>query len=150
MNFDAIVDKVISHGLSLGIFDRVNFHEPKNAPGNGLTMAAWIQQVSPAPGASGLGATTGLIILNVRLYSSMTQEPQDAIDPGLISAMDVLFTAYSGDFDLGGTVRNIDLLGQFGTPLSSQAGYLEVAGKMYRIMTIALPIVVNDLWAQVP
>jgi hypothetical protein len=78
----------------------------------------------------------------------MLSEPQDAIDPEMLNAVDVLFTAYNGDFDLGGEVRNIDLLGQFSNGLSAQAGYINVSGNNYRVMTITLPMVVNDAWSQ--
>jgi hypothetical protein len=57
--------------------------------------------------------------------------------------------AYSGDFELGGNVRNVDLLGQASEGLTAQAGYLEQDGKLYRVMTINLPLIVNDVWNQV-
>jgi hypothetical protein len=44
----------------------------------------------------------------------------------------------------------VDLLGQFGTPLSAQAGYVNQDGRLFRIMTITLPLVVNDVWGQAP
>ena len=76
-------------------------------------------------------------------------KPADAIDPEIMDAVDVLFTAYSGDFDLGGTVRNVDLEGATGPGLSAQAGYLNQDGKLMRIMDIVLPVIVSDLWTQV-
>lgn len=149
LNTSGIIDGIASHAMSLGLFERVNQHEPKNAPGLGLTCVVWADRVAPVPAGSGLQSTTGLIVFNVRVYTSMLSEPQDAIDPNLLTAVDALMAAYSGDFDLGGTVRNVDLLGQAGTPLSAQAGYVDLSGKIYRIMTVTLPVIVNDLWDQV-
>lgn len=150
MNVTAILDGVVSHAMSTGLFERVNLHEPKNAPGNGLSCSVWLDEVSPAQNQSGLSMTTALVVLNVRIYSSMVAEPQDSIDPGLLSATDVLLTAYSGDFELGGNVKCIDLLGSAGTTLKARAGYLEQDRKMFRVMEIVLPVIVNDAWAQSP
>lgn len=142
-----ILDAVVSHALATGLFDAVNAYEPKAAPGSGLTAAIWIQSLDPVRG-SGLASTTVRIGLTVRLYTNMLSDPQDAIDPYVTGATDVLMAAYSNDFDLGGTVRNVDLLGQAGEPLHAQAGYLEQDRTMYRVMDITLPLIVNDVWGQ--
>jgi hypothetical protein len=79
----------------------------------------------------------------------MTREPQDDIDTDILNATDLLMNEYSGDFELGGNVREVDLLGEFGDSLSSQAGYVTIGGTMFRVMTITLPVIVNDAWNQV-
>ena len=144
----AILAALESHAATLGHLERVNTHEPKNAPGNGLTAAIWVQQIAPLAAASGLAATSALLTVNVRLYSNMIQEPQDQIDPKMVAAVDALMNAYTGDFELGGLVRNVDLLGQFGGGLFAQAGYLEQDRKMFRVMTLTVPLVLNDAWVQ--
>lgn len=144
-----VLGAVASHALATGRFERVNQHEPKNAPGKGLTVAVWANNVAPAAVASGLDATTAYIEFNIRIYTDMLMEPQDAIDPRVLEAVDALLTAYSGDFTLGGRVRNVDLLGAHGPGLRAQAGYLDINKTMYRVMTITLPIIVNDAWEQV-
>ena len=147
----AIVDAVASHAMASGLFDRVNMHEPKNAPGSGLTAAIWADTVGPVPAASGLASTSGRVVLKVRLYTNMMSEPQDAIDPTLLAAVDILLTAYSGDFTLGGLVRNVDLLGASGGGgLAAQAGYINVSGQMMRVYDITIPITCNDLWTPGP
>ncbi len=148
VNFPGILDAVASHALASGLFEAVNGHEPKSAPDNGLTAAVWVQSIAPIR-SSGLAATSGRLELVVRLYTGMLSEPQDAIDPGLLAAVSTLLAAYSGDFELGGQVRAVDLLGQAGEPLSAQAGYINQDHRLYRIMDIRLPILVNDLWQQV-
>lgn len=146
---NAIFDQVVSKPMTLGLFERVNGHEPKNAPGNGLTAAVWLDRILSAPAGSGLAATSGVLVFNVRCYTSMLTEPQDAIDPNLAAAAVVTMAAYTGDFDLGGTVRNIDLLGATGQSLSGQAGYLNLDSKLYRVITLTVPAIVNDMWDQV-
>lgn len=150
MNTAGIFNALVSHGMASGLFERVNQHEPKNAPGNGLTMAVWLDRISPAVASSGLTSTTGLLTFSVRVYSNMVAEPQDDIDPALLTAVDALFSAYSGDFDLGGIIRNVDLLGQFSNPLGAEFGYVTIDNKMYRVGTLTVPLVVNDLWSQSP
>lgn len=149
LNTSSILNQVVSHAYKLGVFERVNQHEPKNAPtGKGLTTAVWIDRIEPLARASGLAATSARLVINVRIFSAMRMEPQDAIDPRIADAVSVLMTAYSGDFDLGGQARNIDLLGQFGPGLAAQAGYLDQDHVVFRVMTITLPVIVNDAWTQ--
>jgi hypothetical protein len=143
-----VFDQVESHALASGWFERVNTHEPKRNPGNGLTAAVWIQRVAPVPAGSGLAATTGRLELRTRIYSNMLQEPQDAIDPNILVAVDDLLDRYSGDFTLGGRVRNVDLLGAHGEGLGAIAGYVNIDGAMHRVMDIVLPLIINDIWSQ--
>lgn len=148
MSFDgpavtALLDAVASHALTLGIFERVNRHEPKNAPGSGLSCSIWVQSIDPVT-SSGLASTSGRVTLNARIYTSMLAEPQDDIDKGLLTAATTLLNEYSGSFTLGGTVRDIDLM-----RVTAQAGYLNQDGKIFRVMIVTLPIIINDLWTQV-
>ena len=61
----AIMNAVLSHAAASGYFDRVAGHEPKNAPGNGLSAAVWVDRIGPVPAGSGLAATSALVVLNV-------------------------------------------------------------------------------------
>ena len=148
MSLTAIVDACTSHAMALGIFETVNQHEPKNAPGNGVACAIWSDVIEPIPEASGLTATTARVAMNVRIYMPMLQQPYDAIDPAVMEATSSLMGAYSTAFTLGGLIRNVDLLGAHGEPLRARAGYLEQDKKLYRAMVIMLPLIVNDLWTQ--
>jgi hypothetical protein len=144
----AILNVLESHALASGWFEQVNKHEPKSAPSLGLTAAIWLQTLDPLPEASGLASTSGRLVWTLRQYQNALYQPPDAIDPNMLLAADALFTAYSGDFELGGTVRNIDLLGAHGTSLRGQAGYLNQDGKLFRVFDISIPVIVNDLWSQ--
>lgn len=148
LDIRTILSAVESHALASGHFVAVNGHEPMSPPTSGITAAVWVEQIGPARGASGLDSTTARLALYLRLYTSSIQQPADAIDPALMDALDALMAAYSGDFTLGDLVRQVDLLGQFGDPLSARAGYLAESGAEYRVMTITLPLIVNDLWNQ--
>jgi hypothetical protein len=148
LDIDSILNGVVSHAMASGWFERVNQHEPKNAPGLGMTAAVWAQSIDPLPRRSGLNSTTARIELTERIYSNMLADPIDMIDPNVIKATDVLMAAYSGDFTLGDVVQEVDLLGEVGVPLRAQAGYITINQTMYRCMDITLPLIVNDLWSQ--
>jgi len=149
LDIDTILDQVASPALAVGWFDRVGLHEPKNPPGLGLTVAIWMQSIKPIQ-SSGLSQTSALVLLNARLYTSMLQEPQDAIDPNLTKALSALFAAYSADFTLGANVRGIDLLGQLSQGMTATAGYLNQDGAVFRVYTVELPLIVDDVWEQTP
>jgi len=149
MNTQGIVDALVSHALVTGQFERVNGHEPKSAPRSGVSYALWVDVIEPIRD-SGLASTSGRVAFMGRIYMNMTQEPQDGIDPQIIIATDAMMTEYSGDFELGGnlSVREIDLLGAYGPPLYAKAGYLEQDKRLMRVMTITIPVIVNDIWSQ--
>lgn len=147
MDVPTIFDALVSHSLTLGVFDRVNTHEPTNAPGQGYTVALWVNGIAPIR-SSGLDSTSVRIEFMLRLYTPVQMHPIDALDPELLRNTDLLLAQYSQDFTLGGIVREVDLLGQFGTGLSALAGYVNIDGILMRVMTITLPVIVNDLWDQ--
>lgn len=151
LNTTAVVSALESHASASGYFERVNGHETINAPGNGLSVGIWVQRIRPVALASGLAVTSARVEFTVRIYSSALQEPQDGIDPAIVEAADALFVAYGADFELGGNVRNVDLLGATGEPLSANAGWVTFNdGPTFRVMDILLPVVVNDVWTQSP
>ena len=145
-----LVSELSSIAQQTGAFRAVNFHEPKSPPGSGLRLAIWAQSIEPIPAASGLASTSGYVVANARIYGNMLQKPEDEIDTRVMTAATGLLGAYSADFTLGGTVRNIDLLGEYGQKLMAQAGYVTIGGAMYRQMTLIVPCVVNDMWTQEP
>lgn len=145
-----LISAIASEVMKTGLFDAVNGAEPKGAPPDtGLTAAVWVAALQPIP-ASGLAATSMLFTLSVRLYTSMMAEPQDMIDPQLMVAVDTLMAAYTGNFTLGGLVRSIDLLGAHSEGLRGEAGYVSIDNKMFRVFTINVPMIVNDVYVQEP
>jgi hypothetical protein len=148
----ALFDAVASHLLTLGLFDRVGRHEPENGPGNGLTATVVLDPafLRPDPARSGLVATTARLTLRIHIMLPTTYEPADGIDVVLLDAAARVIDAYHGDFELGGQVRNVDVMGGSGAPMAADAGYLDISGQVYRVAIIPVPLVINDLWEQVP
>lgn len=143
-----IFNTMQDQALQTGLFQTVNNHEPKSAPMADLHCAIYVAYLGPCPGQSGLAATTGLLRFNARVYKSFIQDIEDEIDPSITWASLTLMDLFSNDYSLGGNVREIDLLGQSGSKLEAMAGYLTIANKIYRVMTVNVPIIMNDLWTQ--
>ncbi len=149
LDIRGIFDAVATHIGRTGWFDRISGHEPKNAPGTGMTAAVWLARLAPDRERSGLDATNARITLTVRLYSPMLAEPQDDIDLDLALATHAVMERISGDLTLGGLVHAVDLLGMAAADqLGGEAGYLNQDGKLYRVMVITVPCLVNNLFDQ--
>lgn len=150
---DALVrnlfSQLTSHAATLGLFDRIATHEPKNAPGNGLSLVFWAQEIQPVPSLSGLDATTVRLEMRGRIYTNMLQEPQDAIDPNMVAAAATLISEYSSNFTLGGLVYSVDLLGEHGEGLTATAGYIPQDNRLYRVMELVLPLLIDLAFNQV-
>jgi hypothetical protein len=146
---DDILNALISYVSRLGLFDKVQSHEPKSSPRNGLTAALWLQGMAPALGQSGLGSTSLRVTWFLRIYQNFLSVPQDAIDPKVMKACAGVMAALTANFDLDiPQIRNIDLLGMTGPPMQAEAGYLQVDRDIYRCMTLSIPIIVDDAFAQ--
>ncbi len=148
LNSKAAIAAIESHFAASGFYSSVNTHEPKNAPTGGLTAAIWLQRIRPSDLDSGLSKTSAVVTFMARTYLGMVTEPQDDIDPQMAAVADDMMSRLSGDFTLGETVRNIDLLGSQEDRFEAVAGYVEVGGTMYRVIDITIPCVVNDAWDQ--
>jgi hypothetical protein len=84
-----------------------------------------------------------------RVLMPADTEPQDDVDTAITAAVDQLLSAYSSDFEFGGNVRNVDLLGASGVGLSAEFGYLNfTGGTTYRVATLTIPLIINDVWGQ--
>ncbi|MEA5366101.1 hypothetical protein VA596_41695 [Amycolatopsis sp., V23-08] len=143
-----VFSRVTSHANGLGVFERVTGHEPKNAPGSGLSASFWLKSFRPHPKASGLNVTAAVLTLNVRIGQNMLKEPQDDVEIEILTSSLKLMAAYSGDFDLGGAIRNVDLLGETGAPLALDGGYINADGVLLRVGIITLPLIINDVFPQ--
>ena len=144
----ALLEAVKGVAQGLGVFQRAHRHEPKNAPGLHLSFALWVHMIEPLPAASGLASVSGLVTLMARIYNPFTQKPEDDIDPSVLDAAGQFIGALAGGLTLGGTVRNIDVMGQFGQKLAGQAGYLDQDGTKFRVIEVTIPVVMNDLWTE--
>lgn len=148
VNASDLHDNVVSVPQQTGLFEQVIGFEPKSAPTASSTCAVWLEGVRPYPMGSGLAASTGVVTFTARTYIPMLSEPLDGVEKATLAAVDGLLTAYSGDFQLDASVRNVDLLGASGQSLSARCGYTNIDGVLFRTATITIPLIINDLWTE--
>ena len=145
-----IASKLMSRAKQLGVYDRVQTHEPKNNPGRGFTFALWLNRIEPARGRSGLRFTDARVEFFGRIYTNMLQEPQDQIDLRMIDVCSKTMNAFSTDFDLGKDDRFVDLLGiTQRDPLKCESGYINIDNMVYRVFTLTIPVIEPNVWEQV-
>jgi hypothetical protein len=150
LDLTTIRSVALSHAQSLGLFEQVLGHEPVSAPGSGLIYALWVARITTVPAGSGLTAGTGRLELTGRVFMPADTEPQDDVDLAVTGAVDQLMGAYSGDFEFGGAVRNVDILGAHGAGLGAVFGYARFDSTTYRVATLTVPLIISDLWTEAP
>lgn len=144
-----LMDEVVSYAMQLGVFSSVNKHEPVDNAGT-YTASVIVNDIAPAPRASGLTATSARVEFLLRIYVSTITAQLDEVDPNIAEAVSLVLNAFSGGFSLGNTVREVDLLGAHGKPLAAKGAYVNLSGVLFRVMDITIPLVVDDVWSQVP
>lgn len=144
----AVFDRIESWAMSCGRFDSVNGHEPKSKPQGDVTFALWVQNIQDIGKLSGEAASSGVLVLQGRIYKSFVSQPFDAIDPQITAATTDLMSVLCADFDFDGIagVRTLDVFGISGSKLQAQAGYVEIDKVVYRVMTITIPVIINDMF----
>jgi len=149
LDFPTIRNALVSRAQQTGRFTGgVAKHEPTSKP-NGVHAALWLDTLTPVPEASGLASVTVRLAFLCRVYLSAASEPYDDIDAKGLAAADRALAAWAGDFSLGGTARNVDIKGRHGVGLSGQGGYQKIGDTLYRVFTITVPVIVNDVWEEV-
>jgi hypothetical protein len=154
MSFDSkavltLFDRVASHAAGLGLFDSpVLTNEPKNPPGNGVWCAIFTDAIDPLPRLSGLNESAGRVTFRVRVGSNALAEPQDSIDPNVMIAATTLMGEYSGHFTLDGNVIAVDLLGMFGRSLAARGAFITIQQRVYRVLEVILPILIDPMFTQ--
>lgn len=148
LNTAAVVDALDSLCTATGLFQKSITFEPKRAPEGDMTAATWFVRIQTGGNLSGLAKTSVVVEYNIRLYTNMLQEPPDAIDPSLMVAVDTVMTSLHADLSLGGAVRNVDVFGEAGRGVEARSGYLDIDGTIFRIVDIAVPVIINDAYTQ--
>lgn len=140
---DALFSAIRSTAKQLGVFSATIGHDPENAPPSGVSCSIALGGVKPVT-TSGLAAVSGQVTLTVHVWSFAQARPLDDVDPQVLAATCSLMGAFAGGFTLGGLVREVDLFA-----MDAKPGYVNFQGKEFRTMTITLPIVINDMFAEV-
>lgn len=142
-NIKSTLIKIQSYLQSSGYFTDSVIGEPKAAPASdGLTAAVFMRDVGIA--SLTLNKTIEVHNIMVRCYCNMLRHPPEKIELELADVVQKVIEDLLGDFDLGATIRNIDVGGSYGSSLQTSWGYIDVSGTMFRVADIALPLIVDD------
>lgn len=129
-----------------GLFERSEIGESKSAPTNeGLSLDVFGMTMEPVE-SSGLASLSVRVEFHFRIMYDMLTEPRKQPDVEVLRAADVLMAAFAAGYTLGGTLRMIDLLGADGQGMRAEAGYVSIDKRVFRVMDVFAPIVVNDHW----
>lgn len=131
-----------SVALQTNLFQAVDTHEPVSPPGNRMYCSIMLGPFRPVT-ISGLNSVSGQMTFAMRLWLKARQRPLDKIDMELLAAATTLIGALSSQFTLKGTVRNINLLAMAATP-----AWVEMEGEQFRVIEVAVPVVINDMFTQ--
>lgn len=137
-SLEAIQSALLKGGYFKG---GVTIGEPKSPLSSRFTAAIFMDSVS-IPGTV-LAALEEVHVVTLRVYDDMLREPTSDIELELSLVLSDLMNDLAGDFSLGDTIRAIDVAGMYGTPMGARWGYLEMSGKMYRIVDVTLPLIVQ-------
>lgn len=148
---NTLISNISSGAKQLGIFQQVLTHDPKSAPQHDMTLAIRVESIKPSTKFSGLNGTAGIVTFGHRIYVNFLSKPEDQIDGKLLNAVSVLINEYSNEFSFGGTVIAVDLLGADSPGLSSNLAYIpDFDHKAFRIATLTVPVIIDNLWTQTP
>lgn len=128
--------KLQSYLDASGYFRTSSIGEPKDPP-EGLHGAVMLRAYSHP--ATTLSGTIERRDITLRIYYDALAEPQGNIEFELDEIVAAIEEDLLGDFDLGATVRNIDV-----TAMTVNFGYQTIANRIYRIADIVVPLIVDD------
>lgn len=152
MQAAAIMNKLMSIGQGLGIFDDVLGHEPLSAPGMGeqVILCVFAGPMLPVGGQSGLASATMRWQINGRVYVNAMTKPENDMDPRIVESTSLYLEALCAQFTLGGLVRCVDVFGMSGEPLKAESGYITQDKAVYRAMELEIPLIINDVFTLAP
>lgn len=145
MDTEAIFLALETHALSLGVFGAVNRHEPQSAPalGSSMLLALVAGQLEPVL-SSGLNSISYRWQIDGRVFRT-DADPNETVEPELMSAVTALFTSLAAGFTLGGLIRYVDFYGSDGEKLSARPGYIQQDDTTYRTVDLSIPLIINDV-----
>mgnify|MGYP004452397989 FL=1 len=148
MAFDtsSTMDAVASHMARSGYFPGGvqvgEFTSPPDATGTRLAGAIWMMNSSIVLLFAD-GGTREVHTLMLRVYSDF-KDPTSTGEKRLALSVNQIASNILSDSDLGATIMSVDAAGQYGTGMSMDWGQLTISDRMYRVVDITLPFIVDD------
>jgi hypothetical protein len=145
-NISASLDGIASHIQRTGYASSVQIGEPVSPPDTIDKCHVAVYMAAMAVAGLTLSRTIEVHTVTVRIYRRAAFAQGDdagAVEKELSLTLAQITDNLIGDFDLGASMRNIDIAGQFGEPLGGTWGYVDLGGTMHRIVDLRVPLVIN-------
>lgn len=151
VRISSVLDILISDAQLLGIFEHVNQFESTSSPGTGLTAEiVWMLGPTPMANRSGLTSTSARVVYGMRIMVPFKNTPKESLDPILTNAVDLYINSLHGELALADAQGSfIDVFGMGGIPIDAQGGYLTLDQTTYRVGTVTIPVIMENVWTQV-
>ena len=146
-NIKATLDAISSHIARTGYVNDVRIGEPVSPPDAIEKMHAAIYMASAGVVSLTLSTTIEVHSVVVRLYRRAAfGQGDDAgqVEAEMALAVSQVTSNLVGEFDLGATMRNIDIAGQYGQTLSATWGYITIGNTVFRTVDLTVPLVVDE------
>ena len=136
-----------SHIASTGYVNDAAIGEPTSPPIDALDKVhAAVYMASASVVELTLSTTTEVHVAIVRLYkrAAFTDGDDSAdVEQEMAMAVSEITSNFIGEFDLGSTIRAIDVGGTYGSSLTATWGYVNLSQVIFRIVDIQVPIIVD-------
>ena len=148
MAFDtsSTMDAVASHMTRSGYFPGGvqigEYTSPPDAIGTQLAGAIFMMNSSIVLLFAD-GGTREVHVLMLRVYSDF-KDQTNTNEKRLALSVNQIASNILADSDLGSTIMSVDVTGQYGTGVSMEWGQLTISDRMYRVVDITLPFIVDD------
>ena len=150
-NIKTTLSAIASHVSRTGYAGDVQIGEPVNAPEATDKVFAAIFMNSATVVELTLGTTIELHTVTLRIMKRApigAGDDSGAVVEELALVVSQVSSNLIGEFDLGGTIRAIDVGGQYGEGISATWGYATIAQTVFRVVDISLPLIVDDSGTQ--
>ncbi len=141
-NINSTIQQVVSYLQASGHYSMVMVGEPKSPPPTQGLIAAVFPDGTEVVSLTNKTIESQVIV--IRIYINEKVRPVELREDMLDRAVADLEEDMFGDYDLGATIRNIDIGGQYAAPPASEYGYIEVSGTQFRTVEFLLPFIVDD------
>jgi hypothetical protein len=145
-NIQSTLDAIASHIARTGYVAEARIGEPSSPPDAIDRLHAAIYMASATVVDLTLSTTIEQHVVTVRLYRRAAFGQGDdagAVEKEMALAVSQVVSNLIGEFDLGATMRNIDVGGQYGQGIQSEFGYVSIGNTMFRIVDITVPLIVD-------
>jgi hypothetical protein len=145
-NIKATLDAIASHIARTGYVAETRIGEPSSPPDAVDKLHAAIYMASASVVQLTLSTTIEQHVVTVRLYRRAAfGQGDDAgqVEAEMALAVSQISSNLIGEFDLGATMRAIDIAGQYGQAFNAQYGYVSIGTTMFRTVDITVPLIVD-------